>query len=219
MSRHLEREIASLKKKILHLSKIVEKTIEDAIRSINERDTELARSIVEADIQIDRMEVETEEECLKILALHQPVAIDLRFIIGVLKMNSDLERMADLAVNIAERSIDLAAHGKVYVPKDLFTMTSKTNAMVEKAMRAMINMDASLAREVCADDDEVDDLHRKMFQDAKALMAKDTAKIEVSVIILSVSRYLERIADHATNVAEDVVYMVEGEISRHKTGI
>lgn len=216
MSRHLEREIARLKKKILKLGKTVEESIMNAILSVKKRDASLARKVIENDIEIDKMEVETEEECLKILALHQPVAIDLRFIIGVLKMNSDLERMADLAANIAERSLDLAGHkGKIDVPDDIFLMAGKVNKMVEKGLKAMINMDVAGSREVCSDDDEVDDLHRKIFADARRLMEKDKTKVEPTITILSISRYLERIADHVTNIAEDVVYMVEGIIHRH----
>lgn len=213
--KHLEREIASLKKKILRLGRIVQETLDDAVCSVRERDKELAKKIIENDIEIDRMEVATEEECLKILALYQPVAIDLRFIIGVLKMNNELERIADYAVNIAERGMDLASLGKVSLPAELFKMTEMVQTMVKKSIDAMFNMDAGLARDVCAEDDAVDEMHRLMYEKFKTLMAKDTKKIPASILILSMFRYLERVADHATNVAEDVVYMVEGEISRH----
>lgn len=213
--KHLEREIASLKKKILHLGRIVQETLDNAVCSVREQDRELAKDIIEKDIEIDRMEVATEEECLKILALYQPVAIDLRFIIGVLKMNNELERIADYAVNIAERGMDLASLRKVSLPAELFKMTEMVQTMVKKSIDAMFNMDAGLAREVCTEDDAVDDMHRLMYDKYKEVMAKDTGKIPASILILSMFRYLERIADHATNVAEDVVYMVEGEISRH----
>ncbi|NLI98420.1 phosphate signaling complex protein PhoU [bacterium] len=216
MSRHLEREITKLKKKILKLGRAVEESITNAVLSIKNRDAALARKVILNDIEIDKMEVNTEEECLKILALHQPVAIDLRFIIGVLKMNSDFERMADLASNIAERSLDLAEHKrKVEVPKDIFTMAEKVKAIVEKSMKSMINMSSAMSREVCNDDDEIDELHKKIFADGKIVMSNDKTKIETTTLILSISRYLERIADHATNIAEDVVYMVEGIIHRH----
>jgi phosphate transport system protein len=163
------------------------------------------------------MEVEVEESCLKILALYQPVAIDLRFIIAVLKINNDLERVGDLAVNIAERAIFLATQPEVNVELDFTTMAVKTQEMLKKSLDALVNLNAGLAREVCACDDEIDAINRQMYLTVQDAMNTHPDQIEPLTHLLSASRHLERIADHATNIAEDVIYMIEGEIVRHKT--
>lgn len=217
MTRHLQREVTKLKKKALKLGKVVQETLDEAIKSVKERDVELAEQVIARDIEIDRMEVDTEEECLKLLALHQPVAIDLRFIIAVLKMNNDLERIGDLAVNIAEQTQSLSEKKRVKAPFDYDTMTAKVQAMLKLAMEAMVNMDVELANQVCAADDEVDAIHHNMYPKVQTVIAAHPEQAELLIRYLSVSRYLERIADHATNIAEDVIYMVEGEISRHGT--
>lgn len=215
MTRHLQREVTKLKKKALKLGKVVQETLDEAIKSVKERDVELAEQVIARDIEVDRMEVDTEEECLKLLALHQPVAIDLRFIIAVLKMNNDLERIGDLAVNIAEQTQSLSEKKRVKAPFDYDTMTAKVQAMLRLAMEAMVNMDVDLANQVCAADDEVDAIHHNMYPKVQAVIAAHPEQVEILIRYLSVSRYLERIADHATNIAEDVIYMVDGEISRH----
>jgi phosphate transport system protein len=216
MTRHLQREVTKLKKKVLKLGAIVQENLDDAIRSVKEHDVELATRVLKRDeVEIDVMEVDTEEECLKLLALYQPVAIDLRFIIAALKMNNDLERIGDLAVNIAEQTETLSKEKRIKVPFDFDTMTAKVQTMVKKAMDAMVNMDAKLARQVCAADDEVDAIHHGMYPKVQEVIARNPIRAETLIRYLSVSRYLERIADHATNIAEDVIYMVEGEISRH----
>ena len=215
MTRHLEREVVKLKKKVLKLGKVVQESLDEAIESIKTRDIELAQAVINRDIEVDRMEVNTEEECLKLLALYQPVAIDLRFIIAVLKMNNDLERIGDLAVNIAEQTLGVAGEKRVKIPFDYDTMTTRVQTMVRDAMNAMVNMDTKLARQVCIDDDEVDSIHRKMYGQVEKVIAKHPKRVEILIRYLSVSRYLERIADHATNIAEDVYYMVEGDFLRH----
>src|SRR4030065_1217806 len=156
MPKHLRREIENLKKKILDLGAGIETVVHEAIRSIEERDAVLAQKIIDDDIEIDHTEVEIEEDCLKILALYQPVAIDLRFIVAILKINSDLERIGDLAVNIAERSVFLASVPQVNASLDFARMSKKTESMVNKCLDALVNMSSELANEVCADDDEVD---------------------------------------------------------------
>jgi phosphate transport system protein len=215
MTRHLQREVTKLKKKALNLGKVVQETLDEAIKSVKERDVELAEQVIARDIEIDRMEVDTEEECLKLLALHQPVAIDLRFIIAVLKMNNDLERIGDLAVNIAEQTQSLSEKKRVKAPFDYDAMTAKVQTMLKLAMEAMVNMDVDLANQVCAADDEVDAIHHNMYPKVQTVIATHPEQAELLIRYLSVSRYLERIADHATNIAEDVIYMVDGEISRH----
>jgi len=213
----LAAEINKLKKSILTMGAVVEERVLQSVKAVHERDEKLARKIIDGDPEVDRLEVDLEEECLKILALHQPVAIDLRFIIAVIKINSDLERIADLAVNIAERAAFLATQGKVEVPPDLSVMSEKVKVMMKKCLDAFVNMDSATAKEVIPMDDVVDDLNRSMFKSVESAMVKNPERIGCLIHLLSISRYLERIADHATNIAEDVVYMIEGEIVRHQS--
>jgi len=217
MSTLVAAEISKLKKRILTMGAVVEERVLLSVKAVHERDETLARKIIDGDPEVDRLEVDLEEECLKILALHQPVAIDLRFIVSVIKINSDLERIADLAVNIAERAAFLAAQPKVRVPADLSVMSEKVKIAVKKCLDAFVNMDAALAKEVIQMDDEIDALNRNMYKMAETEMAEKTERIACLIHLLSVSRYLERIADHATNIAEDVIYMIEGEIVRHQS--
>jgi phosphate transport system protein len=212
----LRREIEKLKRMILSLSAVVEENVQKAVQSIEERDPELARQVIESDARIDEFEVEVEEECLKILALHQPVAIDLRYIVAVLKINNDLERIGDLAVNIAERTLYLCERPVSYPLLTLGSMSQKTLAMVRKSLDALMALDADLAREVRVSDDEVDDINRKMFAQVIDTIRKNPVHTDCLLSCLSASRCLERIADHATNMAEDVLYMIEGEIVRHR---
>jgi len=216
MPKHLQREIENLKKKILNLGARVETVVHEAIRSIEERDAALAQKIIDQDIEIDHTEVEVEEDCLKILALYQPVAIDLRFIVAILKINSDLERIGDLAVNIAERSVFLASVPQVNASLDFARMSKKTESMLNKCLDALVNMSSELANEVCADDDEVDAMNRQMYLKIQEAIQEYPDQVPSLIHLLSVSRHLERIADHATNIAEDVIYMIEGRIVRHK---
>lgn len=216
MSAHLNKEIDNLKKELLTLCSMVEDSLWQAVKSIKNRDVELAKKVIDSDIEIDRMEVKVEEDCLKILALHQPVAIDLRFIITALKINSDLERIGDLAVNIAERSQFLSARKQFDMLFDFEIMAEKTQAMVKKSLDALVNIDCDLANKVCLADDEVDDMNRQMYDQVKEQVKQSPKNVETLIHLLSISRHLERIADHATNIAEDVIYMVKGEIVRHK---
>lgn len=215
MTRHFQREVDLIKKKILSLSAIVEESVYRAVRAISERDLKLANKVIENDEEIDQMEIEVEEECLKILALNQPVAIDLRFIIAVLKINNDLERIGDLAVNIAERAAFLATKERIDIPFDFRGMSEKAKEMLRKSLDALVNMDSNLAREVMLADDEVDEMHRKMYTQVQEGILKEPDRLDCLINLLAVSRQLERIADHATNIAEDVVYMIDGEIVRH----
>jgi phosphate transport system protein len=215
MKRHLERELEKIRKKILTLSAMVEGNIEKSILSLTRHEIKLAKEVIESDHEIDHFEVEIEEDCLKILALHQPAAIDLRYVIGILKMNNDLERMGDLAVNIAERSAYLADKKGTKLFLDFTEMGEKTIAMVKKALDSLIKMDANMAREVCAADDEVDEINRKILFLIQDYIEKNPHEVKILIHLLLVSRHLERIADQATNIAEDVIYMTEGIIIRH----
>lgn len=217
MRAHLQREIENLKSILLTLCAAVEKNLYLAVQSVKKRDAALARSLIDDDVRIDQIEVDVEEECLKILALHQPVAIDLRFIITALKINNDLERIGDLAVNIAERSEFLAGQEPISVPFDFDTMSEKTQWMVTRSLDSLVAMDCGLAYQVCAADDEVDALNRKMYEQVEASIVAHPRWVQGLLHLLSISRHLERVADHATNIAEDVIYMVEGRIVRHKT--
>jgi len=161
-------------------------------------------------------EIDIEEECLKLLALHQPVAMDLRFIVAVLKINNDLERISDLAVNVAERAAFLAARPKIDAPFDFLLMARKAQTMLRMSLDALVNWESSLASQVCAMDDEVDAINREMYNQVKDEIRKHPENLDALIHLLSVSRHLERIADQATNIAEDVIYMVEGKIVRHR---
>ena len=218
MPHHLQREIERLKKKILSLCAAVEESVRMAVKSIEDGDAAMAEKVIRTDAEIDQAEVDLEEDCLKILALHQPVAIDLRFIIAVMKINNDLERIGDLAVNLAERAQFLSTQTRIAVPFDLENLAEKAQGMLQKSLDSLVNLDAASAREVCRTDDEVDEINRKMYDLVKEAIRRHPEQLDILIPYLSISRYLERIADHATNIAEDVIYMIEGVIARHNTG-
>ena len=217
MSQHFLREIEALKKKILAVGALVEERLSQAITALVKHDEHLAQQVAKGDDEVDEMEVEVEEDCLKILALYQPVAIDLRFVVAVLKMNNDLERIADTCVNIARRAEYLANWPNLEVPQLLIEMAQKAQTMVQQSLDALIQSDVELARKVCGADREVDQLNKQMHVDIQQEMKEHPDQIERLIHTLSVSRHLERIGDLATNVAEDVIYTVEGEIVRHRT--
>ncbi len=218
MSKHLERDLDDLKEDLLILAASVEEALHKAIRALQERDAELATEVIEGDNQIDEDENRVEEECLKMLALHQPVAIDLRRIAAAMKINGELERMADLAEDIAERAVHLAGLPPIAVPSRLQRMTDLTTSMVRQSLDAFVNLDARQARTVCRLDDEVDRFNNdnEIIAELIADMRSAPAMVEPGLSFFSATRHLERIADHATNIAEDVVYLVEGEIIRHR---
>ena len=216
MPRHFRREVDTLKKKVLHLTAVVEENLAAAVAAVTAHDAELAEHVIAKDQEIDQLEVELEEECLKILALHQPVAIDLRFIIATLKINNDLERIGDLAVNIAERISMLAPVSLREIHFDLPKLLELTMAMVKDSADALVEMDTELARRVCRNDDQVDELERGVRRATEEQIHRKPEMAGHYIGLLGISRDLERIADHATNIAEDVVYMVDGEIVRHR---
>jgi len=216
MSLHLQRQINRLKDMILALGTLVEESVEAAIRAIETRDAGLAASVIERDNEIDQKEIDVEEECLHTLALHQPVAFDLRYVVAVLKINNDLERIADLAVNISEK-VDflIKNHAPSGIPFDLPDMAKKVRTMLKQSLDALVNLDPNIAEAVRRTDDDVDLIHRQMYQHVKQAIRKDPESVELLVNLLSVSRNLERIADHTVNIAEDVIYMARGDILRH----
>lgn len=215
MSVHLMREIELLKKEILALGAMVEENVWRAVKSVEERDAVLARQVLEYDEEIDRREVVVEEECLKALALHQPVANDLRFIIAMLKIDNDLERIGDMAVNIAKSSIALAEGPRLEVYFDLRTMSDKARAMLKKSLDAVVNKDMDLARHVRAADEEVDELDRQFCRRVKEAICAHPQRLDSLLAMHNISRSVERVADLASNIAEDAIYMVGGEIVRH----
>jgi phosphate transport system protein len=215
MTQLLQRELNELKKKLLKLSAIVEEVVILAVKSIADRDTELAARIIDGDIEIDHMEVDLEEDCLKLLALYQPVAVDLRLIVAALKINNDLERIGDLAVNIAERAVFLSHREKADFPFDFPAMAETVKKMVRKSLDAFVRMDEDLAHEVMVIEEGVDMLHREMYGKLESGICRNPDQVQTYISLLGVSRNLERIADHATNIAEDVIYLIEGKIVRH----
>lgn len=215
MGKHLRRDLDHLKKDLLIIGSMVEEITNKAIVALVSRRKDLAEQVIQGDEEIDLKEVELEEDCLKILALHQPVAADLRFIITALKVNNDLERMGDLAVNIAERAVFLAGHKPIEVPLDFGRMVDGVRAMVRQSLDSLIKKDTKLAREVLALDDEIDSMHRGMYDVLQDVICTDPETTRRATQLISASRHLERIADLATNIAEDVVFMVDGELIRH----
>jgi phosphate transport system protein len=218
MSKHLERDLDDLQHDLLAMAAAVEEAIHKAIRALQERDAGLARQVVAGDSEIDQEENHVEEECLKILALHQPVAVDLRRIAAALKINTDLERMADLAEDIAERGLRLTQLPPIAVSEKLQRMTDLTTSMVRESLDAFVNLDTHQARRVCRMDDEVDRYNEAIIAELIRVMQSAPDMVEPGLSLFSATRHLERIADHATNIAEDVVYLAEGEIVRHRPG-
>ncbi|MFP4415692.1 MAG: phosphate signaling complex protein PhoU [Chitinispirillaceae bacterium] len=212
----MQKETDKLKKALLSLCALVVNNVSKSVRAVMQKDSEAAYKVMANDREIDSAEIEVEEECLKILALHQPVAGDLRFIIAVMKINNDLERVGDLAVNIAENAIALAKLGNAPSPFDLSGMSEIVIDMLNKSIDALINIDTELAHAVCQMDDSVDKINREMYSSVKNCIVSDPEKIDCLIHYLSISRHLERIGDHATNISEDIIYMNNGEIIRHK---
>jgi len=216
MSRHLSNAIGKLKNKIIALAGLVETRVHLAVKSLEELNEKTAQEIIDSDMEIDQVEVEIEEECLKILALHQPVAIDLRIIISALKINIDLERIGDLAVNIAERTLFLCNKPPIKLLFDFAEIRQKSLSMLKDSLDSLMRLDADLAKKVRNSDDEVDQINRQMYIYVGTEGKKTPDQIDSLLSYLSVSRHLERVADYATNIAEDVIYLVEGTIVRHR---
>jgi phosphate transport system protein len=215
MAKYLIRELDKIKKKILSLGALVEERVRIASAAVDNRDAAIAQKIIDTDWEIDEMEVEVEEECLKILALHQPVAVDLRFIVAVIKINNDLERIGDQAVNIAERVLTISKRPEMDFVFDYLPMAEKAEAMLKMSLDALVNMDVDLALKVVTMDDEVDAIKTLAYDRIKEAIKAKPERVGSLINLLLISRHLERLADHATNIAEEVIYLIEGEIVRH----
>lgn len=215
MSKHLNRDLEALQQKLLAQSSVVEKMIYRSSQSLQELRTDLLAGLHEEEETVNLREVELEEECLKILALHQPVAVDLRRVATVLKINVDLERIADLAVNVGERAQSLVLFPEFPFPDHLDKMVEVSIDMVREALDAFVHQDVDAAKAVCQRDDVVDELNRQVIDDLHTYVQDHVGQFAPAMQFFSASRHIERIADHATNIAEDVIYLVDGEIARH----
>ncbi|MBI3392179.1 MAG: phosphate signaling complex protein PhoU [Nitrospirae bacterium] len=215
MERIFDEELKALKGRILALGGLVEEQVQRSIKALVERDSDLARGTIEEDHRVNRMEVEIDEECVRLIALRQPAAGDLRFLTTAMKIVTDLERMGDLAVDTCERALELNEEPPLKPYIDIPRMADAAQRMLKEALDAFVNRDAELARKVCRDDDFVDDLNKQVFRELVSFMVEDPHTITRAIRISFISKYLERVADHATNIAEMVVYMVEGRIIRH----
>jgi phosphate transport system protein len=215
METHFQQELAKLKEQLLKMGGLAERAISNAIDALVRRDTPLAENTIGEDEKINNMELLIDDWCLKLLALHQPLAADLRFITSAMRINVELERIGDLAVNIAERVVSLNQEPQLKPYIDIPRMAEITKNMVKDVLDAFVNGDADLARAVCARDDQVDALNDQVFRELITYMLADPKTITRAVHLIIVSRYLERIADHATNIAEGVIFMVKALVIKH----
>jgi phosphate transport system protein len=216
MYRHFDEQLAQLKERLLYMGSLVEKAIHASIEGLKTRDERLATEVIaEVEPQINQMQIELDDLALQLLALQQPMAMDLRLIAATMKINSDLERMGDQAVNIAERVLSIITQPQQKTLVDIPRMAAIAEQMVKDALDAFVRRDTELAREVLLRDDEVDHFRDQIFGELMACMIKDPLQIQLSLDLLLVSRNLERIGDHATNIAEDVIYIVQGQDIRH----
>jgi phosphate transport system protein len=215
MQRHFHEELDALKQTLLAMGGLVEDQIRRVMRALVERDDALAREVIDRDRQVNTYDVEVDEKCVELLALHQPTASDLRFITTAMKIVTDLERIGDQAVNIAQRAIELGREPQLKPYIDLPRMAEKAEQMVKESLDAFVNRDTELARRVCAEDEAVDALREQVFRELLTFMMEDPRTIPRAIRLILISRFLERVADHATNIAEMVVYMVEGKMVRH----
>jgi phosphate transport system protein len=215
MQRHFHEELEALKQTLLAMGGLVEDQIRRAMQALVERDDVLAREVIDRDRQVNTYDVEVDEQCVNLLALHQPAAGDLRFITTTMKIVTDLERIGDQAVNIAQRVLELNPEPQLKPYIDLPRMAEKAQRMVKDSLDAFVARDTTLARQVCANDAEVDALKEQIFRELLTFMMEDPRTIPRAIRVILISRFLERVADHATNIAEMVIYLVEGKMVRH----
>lgn len=215
MQRHFHEELEGLKQTLLAMGALVEDQIRRVMRALVERDEALAREVIDRDREVNAYDVQIDEKCVELLALHQPAAGDLRFITTAMKIVTDLERIGDQAVNIAQRALELAREPQLKPYIDLPRMADKAQRMVKESLDAFVTRDTALARRVCAADAEVDALKEQVFRELLTYMMADPTTIPRAIRLILISRFLERVADHATNIAEMVVYMVESRMVRH----
>jgi phosphate transport system protein len=216
MSVHMQRDLDKLKRGVLSLCALVEEQVRLAVQALVERDESLAHTVEQRDREIDRREVEIEEDCLKILALYQPVAMDLRYVVAIMKIDSDLERIGDLAVNIAHKASAFSGEPFVEIGVDLPYMAGQVQGMLADSLDAMVNFDARMADEICARDSEIDGLKRENRLRVEELIRRSPERVHAYLLLMAAARNLERIADHATNIARDVIYMIRGDVVRHR---
>ncbi len=214
---HLQRDLDQLTRSLMGVAALVEDMTAKSLRALRERSVDLAHEVQRQDREIDAREIDVEEECLKILALHSPVASDLRQVVTFLKVNNDLERAGDLARNLAERAESLAVAESVEAPEQIWAMAERIPKMLRGALDAVVGGDTELAYSVIAEDEVVDRSHEAMYGVVAAMIEENPESAAVCIQFLSISRYLERMADLATNIAEDVVFLVKGEVVRHRT--
>jgi phosphate transport system protein len=216
MTKSMQEDMSLLKQRILRMGGMVEEATRNATVALTQRRADLARRVIESDDTIDMIELDVDEECLRILALHQPVAGDLRFITAAMKINNDLERIGDLACNVAERAIDLSARDPLVLPLHFERMTEIVRGMLHDALDALVNRNAQLARRVLERDVEINDIHKEHYGLLQDAMKSSADSVEAAVDLLSASRQIERIGDQTKNIAEDVVFLVEGQVIRHQ---
>jgi len=213
--RHFHEELDALKQTLLAMGGLVEDQIRRVMQALLARDDELAREVIERDRQVNQYDVEVDEKCVELLALNQPAASDLRFITTAMKIVTDLERIGDQAVNIAQRALELHQEPQLKPYVDLPRMAEMAQRMVKESLDAFVARDTALARAVCAEDEAVDALKEQIFRELLTFMMSDPRTIPRALRLILISRFMERVADHATNIAEMVVYMVEGKMVRH----
>ncbi len=215
MQRHFHEELEALKQTLLAMGGLVEDQIRRVMQALTERDDALAQEVIDRDRQVNAYDVEVDETCVNLLALHQPAAGDLRFITTAMKIVTDLERIGDQAVNIGQRALELNREPQLKPYIDLPRMAERAQAMVKESLDAFVTRDTELARRVCAADAEVDALKEQIFRELLTFMMEDARTISRAIRLILISRFMERVADHATNIAEMVIYMVEGKMVRH----
>ncbi|HHT9104604.1 MAG TPA: phosphate signaling complex protein PhoU [Candidatus Wujingus californicus] len=217
MERHFDQQLGALRKNLIQMASLVETAIANAIKSLIERDSKLAQAVIKSDEGIDSLELEIDKQCVDLLALRQPLAIDLRFITSSIKITNNLERMGDLAVNIAERVIPLSQEPQLKPLIDIPRMATITQTMVKDSIDAFVNRDTELARSVYERDSTVDALNDQIFRELLTYMMQDPGNITRAVHLVLISRHLERIADHSTNIAEEIVYIVKAKVVKHRS--
>jgi phosphate transport system protein len=215
MARHFHDELEALKQTLLAMGALVEDQIRKVMRALVERDSQLAQDVIDRDRQVNAYDIEVDEKCVELLALYQPAAGDLRFITTAMKIVTDLERIGDQAVNIAQRALELNREPQLKPYIDLPRMADNAQRMVKESLDAFVARDTGLARRVCAEDSTVDDLKEQIFRELLTFMMEDPRTIPRAIRLIFISRFLERVADHATNIAEMVIYMVESKMVRH----
>jgi len=215
MQRHFHEELEALKQTLLAMGGLVEDQIRRVMRALLERDDVIAQEVIDRDRQVNTYDVEVDEQCVNLLALHQPAAGDLRFITTAMKIVTDLERIGDQAVNIAQRALELNREPQLKPYIDLPRMADRAQRMVKESLDAFVARDTALARQVCGEDAEVDALKEQIFRELLTYMMEDPRTVSRAIRVILISRFLERVADHATNIAEMVIYLVEGKMVRH----